>query len=282
MQTLKGKVAVVTGASRGAGKGIALELGEAGATVYVTGRSITGYPTSEELPHLTIDETAREVTARGGQGVAIGCDHNKDEDVKAVFARVKEEQGKLDILVNNVWSGYENMEKFSSFFWEQPLWRWDSMFSSIRAHFAASQHAVPLMMASDRGLIVGTTFWDDDKFHGNVPYYMSKMNVKLMAYGMAENLRDSNIASIALSLGWIRTEKLKMECNIDDYNYKEFMKFKKTESTHYAGRAIISLYHDINVMTKSGGIYTTGALASEYGFTDLDGSQPLPYRRGQH
>lgn len=282
MQSLKGKIAVVTGASRGAGRGIALELGEAGATVYITGRSVTGNPTRGDLPQFTIEDAANEVTTRGGQGVAIRCDHNNDEEVKAVFERIKEEQGKLDILVNNVWSGYENMDKFSSVFWEQPLWRWDSMFSSIRSHFVTSQLAVPLMMANGKGLIVGTTFCDGDKFHGNVPYFMSKMNVKLMAYGMSENLRDNNIASIALSLGWIRTEILKKECNIDDYNYKEFEKFKRTESTHYAGRAIIALDSDDSVMTKSGGIYTTGSLASEYGFTDLDGTQPVPFQRGQH
>jgi NAD(P)-dependent dehydrogenase (short-subunit alcohol dehydrogenase family) len=249
MPSLKGKIALVTGASRGAGRGIALELGEAGATVYITGRSTRGNPTRADLPQLTIDDTASEVSARGGQGIPIRCDHNHDEEVKEMFQRIKEEQGKLDILVNNVWSGYENMDNFNSVFWEQPLWRWNSMFFSIRSHFVTSQLAVPLMLANGKGLIVGTTFCDGDRYHGNVPYYMSKMNVKLMAYGMAENLRDNNIASIALSLGWIRTEILKKECNIDDYNYKQFDKFKRTESTHYAGRAIIALASDDNVMT---------------------------------
>ena len=141
---MKGKVAVVTGASRGGGRGIALALGEAGATVYVTGRSTRRAPTRADLPGTTIEDTAEQVTARGGAGIPVRCDHTDDAQVTALFERVQSEHDRLDILVNNVWGGYENYDPatFDAPFWEQPLWRWDRMFTAgVRAHFAASRLA---------------------------------------------------------------------------------------------------------------------------------------------
>src|SRR3954452_4123024 len=155
MSVLRGKVVVVTGGSRGVGKGIALALGEAGATVYVTGRSDTG-GTTERLPG-PVRETAAAVTRRGGQGVAVRCDHTADSEVEALFARVAQEQGRLDLLINNVWGGYEqhDLERFVAPFWEQPLRHWAGMFEAgVRAHLVATRLAVPLMLPHRRGLVV--------------------------------------------------------------------------------------------------------------------------------
>src|SRR5213595_1631184 len=190
MAALRGKVAVVTGASRGVGKGIALALGEAAATVYVTGRSVDA-GTTEGLPG-TIRETADAVTHRGGQGIAVRCDHTADAEVEALFARVKREQGRLDLLVNNAWGGYEqhDLSRFVAPFWEQPLRHWSGMFEAgVRAHLVASRLAVPLMFSAGRGLIVHTTAWDRDKYLGNLFYDVAKAAVNRMAFGMARELR---------------------------------------------------------------------------------------------
>src|SRR5687768_12816181 len=160
MAGLNDVVALVTGASRGAGRAIAAELGAAGATVYVTGRSVSGGPTTDNVPG-TIDETARVVTEAGGHGIALRCDHTVDEDVESLFTRIRREHGRLDILINNVWGGYENSECRPLPlvpFWEQSPHQWHSMFTAgVRAHLMASRLAVPLMLPQRRGLIVSTT-----------------------------------------------------------------------------------------------------------------------------
>src|SRR5688572_2751738 len=160
MTQLKNAVALVTGASRGAGRGIALELGGAGATVYVTGRSVSGGPTTDNVPG-TIDESAREVTDRGGHGIAVRCDHTIDREVEALFDRIRHDHSRLDILVNNVWGGYEDRQCRPLPrvpFWEQSLDQWEGMFvAGVRAHLVASRLAVPLMLSQRRGLIVSTT-----------------------------------------------------------------------------------------------------------------------------
>ena len=160
MQKLRNKVAVVTGASRGGGRGIALELGRAGATVYVTGRSARGGSTTANLPE-TVDETAETINALGGVGIAVYCDHAQDADVEWLFERVKRERGRLDILVNNAWGGYENYisdESFEAPFWEQPLSRWDKMLTiGLRSHMVTTRLALPLMLPQGKGLVVNTT-----------------------------------------------------------------------------------------------------------------------------
>jgi NAD(P)-dependent dehydrogenase (short-subunit alcohol dehydrogenase family) len=270
---LRGRVAVITGASRGVGKGIALALGEAGATVYVTARSDAG-GTTEGLPG-TVRHTADAVTQRGGQGVAVRCDHTADEEVEALFARVKQEQGRLDVLVNNVWGGYEHFDwsRFTAPFWEQPLGHWSGMFEAgLRAHLVATRLAVPLMIPHRRGLIVHTTAWDRDKYLGNLFYDLAKAAVNRLAFGMARELGPHQVAVVALAPGFVGTERL----------LAAFAAAGRApgslESPEYAGRAVAALAGDADVMAKSGRVLTAGHLAQEYGFTDVDGRQWPPFQ----
>lgn len=279
MPNLKGKIAIVTGASRNAGRGIALVLGEAGTTVYVTGRSVrSDKPTTNYAPG-NIDETAEMVTARVGVGIPVRCDHTVDAEVEALFERVEQEQGRLDILVNNVWGGYEDMEGWLDSFWEQPLWRWEKMFSAgARSHYTGSHFAVPLMLPNGQGLIVNTTFWDRGKCLPNLFYDLAKTTINRMAYVMALELREHNIAAVALSPGWLRTEFILREYKTDDLNAHKIPALRQSESTQYIGRAVVALAADPNVMEKSGRILTVCDLAREYGFTDVDGRQPPAFR----
>jgi NAD(P)-dependent dehydrogenase (short-subunit alcohol dehydrogenase family) len=281
MYQLEGKVAIVTGASRGGGRGIALALGEQGATVYVTGRSTRGASTRPDLLDTTIEDTAEQVTARGGVGIPVQCDHAADDQVEALFERVRREQPQLDILVNNVWGGYENHddETFEVPFWRQPVWRWDKMFTAgVRAHFVASRQAAPLMMSRQQGLIVLTTAWDRGKYLGNVPYYVAKAAVNRMAYGMALELRPYNIAVAALAPGWMRTEAVLQHFRTDEQHWQEVPELHDTESTEYIGRAVVALATDPNYMQRSGETLMVGHLAREYGFTDVDGRQVPVFR----
>jgi NAD(P)-dependent dehydrogenase (short-subunit alcohol dehydrogenase family) len=281
MQQLKGKVAVVTGASRGGGRGIAVVLGEAGATVYVTGRSTRGDSTRPDLPGTTIEDTTEQITARGGVGIAVQCDHTADDQVEALFERLKQEQGRLDILVNNVWGGYENYDDatFDVPFWKQPLWRWDKMFTAgVRAHFTASRLAAPLMMSRRQGLIVNTTARDRGKYLGSVPYFVAKTAVNRLAYGMALELRAYNVAVVALAPGWMRTEDVLLHFRTDERHWREVPELCDTESTEYVGRAVAALATAPNVMERSGNTIMVGDLAREYGFTDIDGRQVPPFR----
>jgi NAD(P)-dependent dehydrogenase (short-subunit alcohol dehydrogenase family) len=270
---LRGRVAIVTGASRGVGKGIALALGEAGATVYVTGRSDAG-GTTEGLPG-TVRETADAVTQRGGQGVPVRCDHTADAEVEALFSRVTQEHGRLDLLVNNVWGGYEQHDgrRFVAPFWEQPLRHWSGMFESgVRAHLVATRSAVPLMLANGRGLIVHTTAWDRDRYLGNLFYDVAKAAVNRMAFGMARELRPHHVAVVALAPGFVRTERV-LAAFAGAGRVPENL-----ESPEYVGRAVVALAGDANVLARSGRVLTAGQLAAEYGFTDVDGRQWPPFQ----
>jgi NAD(P)-dependent dehydrogenase (short-subunit alcohol dehydrogenase family) len=278
-------IAIVTGSSRGAGRGIALALGAAGATVYVTGRSVRGSPTTENLPG-TIDETAELVTARGGKGIAVRCDHTIDSYVEALFARVGKEQGGLDLLVNNAWGGYEhhNYRAFGAPLVEQPLRHWDGMFTSgVRAALVASRAAIALMAPQlggsptnqqHRGLIVNITAWDRDKFLVNVFYDVAKHAINRMTFGIARDVRQHNIAVVALAPGFMRTERVAGA--FEAAGNKDYLKF--TESPEYVGRAVVAIANDKNVMEKSGKVFAVGDLAEEYGFTDVDGRRVPPFR----
>ena len=273
MSKLRGRVAVVTGASRGVGKGIALALGEAGATVYVTGRSDSG-GTTEGLPG-TVRETADAVTQRGGHGISVRCDHTADAEVEALFARVAQEQGRLDVLVNNVWGGYEqhDLARFVAPFWEQPLRHWSGMFEAgVRAHLVATRLAVPLMLPHRRGLIVHTTAWDRNKYLGNLFYDVAKAAVNRLAFGMARELEPHQVAVVALAPGFVGIERVLAAFATAGRAPPDL------ESPAYIGRAVVALAADGNILARSGRVLTVGQLGTEYAFTDVDGRQWPPFQ----
>lgn len=256
MRKLEGKIALVTGASRGVGKGIALELAEAGATVYITGRS------EQDMEYLR------------GKGTAIKCDHRDDEQVRNLFGWISAEHGKLDVLVNNVWGGYENMMENGQFtwsrpFWQQPIWRWDSMFEAgVRAHYVASQLAAQLMVPRQSGLIVNISFWAAQKHVGNVAYGVSKAATDKMTADMAHELRAHNVAVVSLYPGLVRTEKV-MEA-------AQWLDLSNSESPQFIGRTVAALASDEKVMDKSGSVQIAASSAKEFGFVDVDGKSPRP------
>ncbi len=256
------RVALVTGASRGCGKGVAVVLGEHGWTVYLTGRSVRGRPTTLGRPG-TIDDTAEEVTARGGNGIAIQCDHTDDEQVKGAFDRIGAEQGQLDLLVNNAWSGYEITPDSSLAFWDIEWRHWDLMFSGgLRAAAFASRLAAPMMIQAGRGLIVNIT-WVLDRPHGHAFYEVVKNGTNKLTEQMADDLRPHGVACLALSPGFMRLERMNLTPE----------EAAMTESAEFAGRAVAALAADSEVLAKSGQVFTTPRLAREYGFTDIDGTK---------
>ena len=273
MAKLNGKVAVVTGASRGVGKGIAVGLGEVGATVYVTGRT-TQEGTDVEKLGGTVFSTAEEVTAAGGKGIAVACDHRDDAQVEKLFQRVKEERGQLDILVNNAWGGYERMEHDREFtwlkpFWEQPIWRWNAMFDGgVRAAFVASAFAARMMVEQQHGLIVNISFWAAQKYLANVEYGAAKAAVDKMTADMAHEAEKFNIAVISLYPGLVRTESV--------LRAAEYFDLSNSESPQFTGRVIAALANDPDIMSKTGKVWIGAALAEEYGIMDIDGKYPRP------
>jgi NAD(P)-dependent dehydrogenase (short-subunit alcohol dehydrogenase family) len=281
MIDLRDKVALVTGASRGAGRGIARELGAAGATVYVSGRSVGSEAVTRDVEG-TIDETAREVTARGGRGIAVRCDHTVDADVDSLFRRIRDDHGRVDLLVNNVWGGYESMDGPLPRvpFWEQSLSQWEGMFTAgVRAHLAASRLAVPLMLPHGRGLIVTTTAkLDVLPYLRNLFYDLAKNTVARLTWAMAQELGEHGIAAMAVAPGFVRTERVVQAFRkagaMDALNGPG----GPQETPAYVGRAVVALAADPQVMAKSGEVLEVGALAREYGFTDVDGTQPSPFR----
>ncbi|MEW5872870.1 MAG: SDR family NAD(P)-dependent oxidoreductase [Chloroflexota bacterium] len=271
MKALQGKIALVTGASRGVGKGIALGLGEAGAVVYLTGRTIEEGKSAANLPG-NIYQTADEVTQLGGVGIAVPCDHRNDDQVQAVFERIRAEQNRLDILVNNVWGGYEHYTDGTEFwkeegFWDVPVSRWDAMFQAgVRAHYVASVFAAPLMIAQKSGLIVNISFFAAQRNDRGVAYGVAKAASDRMAACMAHELKEHHVTALSLYPGLVRTESV-LKADFDLSN---------SESPQFIGRAIAALAADPDVASKSGQIVVAAALAQEYGFTDIDGKQPRP------
>jgi NAD(P)-dependent dehydrogenase (short-subunit alcohol dehydrogenase family) len=290
MPTLENRIAVVTGASRGAGRGCAIELGAAGATVYVTGRSRRDRPASgydrlqalSDLPRVpgSIDETADEVVRAGGRAVAVECDHTDAGQVEALFERVRRDHGRLDLLVNNAWGGHESFDGvFDAPFWERPMIHWDTMFDrGVRNHLLASRLAAPLLIERRAGLIVTTTFWDRDRYmNGNLFYDLAKATMTRLAFAMAQELRPHGVASVAVSPGWMRTEFVLAGHRTDEAHWQAQPSLARTESPRYLGRAIVALASDPQVMERTGQVLRVGDLARAYGFTDVDGRVPPPF-----
>ena len=274
MKPLEGKIALVTGASRGVGKGIALGLGEAGATVYVTGRTEQEGRAALPLPG-TIHQTADEVTALGGRGIVLRCDHTDDAQTQAVFDQIAREQdGRLDVLVNNVWGGYAHFNDGTEFwtekgFWDAPLSRWDTMFAAgVRAHYVCSALAAPRMIARRSGLIVTISFHAAQKHDMGVAYGAAKAADDHMARCLAHELRPHNVAAVSLYPGLVRTESV-LKADFDLSN---------SESPQFTGRAVAALAADPNVLEKSGRVFVNADLADEYGFDDIDGARPTSSR----
>jgi NAD(P)-dependent dehydrogenase (short-subunit alcohol dehydrogenase family) len=276
MPNLSGSVALVTGASRGVGKGVALGLGEAGATVYITGRTVEKGQGAVRLPG-TIHQTAAEVEQLGGRCVAVRCDHRDDEQVRALFAQITDEHGRLDVLVNNVWGGYEHFNDGTEFwnergFWTAPIERWDKMFQAgVRAHYVASALAAPLMIARRSGLIVNISFFAAGRDDAGVAYGVAKAADDRMAASMAHELREHGVAAVALYPGLVRTESVLAA--------GDFFDLSNSESPQFIGRAVAALAADSEVIRKSGQVLVAAEVALEYGFTDVDGRQPASIRK---
>jgi dehydrogenase/reductase SDR family protein 1 len=260
---LAGQIALVTGASRGIGRGVAQALADAGATVYATGRSIA----DAALP---------------GTVIRIACDHTDDEQVAAVFDRIAADGGRLHVLVNAVWGGYERMMENGQFtwplpFWEQPLWRWDAMMNAgVRAAYVASRHAARMMLSAERalpptassGLIVHLSHWAAQKHQSNVAYGVSKAATDKMAAHMAHDLRPHRITSVSLYPGLVRTESV--------MQFAAYLDLGNSESPQFTGRVIAALAGDPDVHRFAGQCLVVAALAADYGITDIDGRQPRP------
>lgn len=265
MGALVGKVALVTGASRGVGKGIALGLGEQGATVYVTGRTESGGPAPTSLPG-TVQETADEITAIGGTGVAIACDHRDDEQTRRAVQQVVTDAGRLDVLVNNVWGGYEYFWDGTPFwdeagFWTQPIERWDAAFQAgVRAHYVTTVAAAPAMVAAGSGLIVNVSSDGAEKTDTGVAYGAAKAATDHMIACMAQELREHGVTAVSLYPGLVRTESVLRAADHFDLT--------DSESPLFVGRVVAALAGDPESNRHTGKVVRTSHLAQEYGVTD--------------
>lgn len=277
MKPLEGRIALVAGATRGAGRGIAMMLGEAGATVYCTGRSVRGRPATGDRPE-TIEETAERVDALGGRGIAVRVDHSVEAEVEALCERIRREQGHLDVLVNDIWGGDELLEMGPPF-WEQSPAKGRLMFErGVFTHIVTSRYAVPLMLKQERGLIVEITDGDFFGYRGSIAYDLAKMAVIRLAFGMAWELRRTKVTALAVTPGYLRSEAMLERFGVTEANWRDGAakdpNFLASESPAYVGRAVAALAADPEVGKKAGRVFSSWGLAREYGVTDLDGRQP--------
>jgi NAD(P)-dependent dehydrogenase (short-subunit alcohol dehydrogenase family) len=283
-QPLAGQVALVAGGTRGAGRGIAVELGAAGATVYVTGRSTRAGRSDMGRPE-TIEETAELVTARGGTGIAVRCDHSVPDEVRALVERIAAEQdGRLDVLVNDIWGGDELMD-FT------PLWKHDLddgltlLRRAVETHIITSHFALPLMVGRGRGLVVEITDGDEatiaqfpDGYRGALFYDLAKHSVIRLARAQGAELRRHGVAAVALTPGFLRSEGVLDHFGVTEATWRDAIAqdehFAFSETPAFIGRAVVALAADPEIMARTCGSYATWDLAREYGFTDADGSRP--------
>lgn len=276
---LKGKVALVAGATRGAGRGIAAMLGEAGATVWCTGRSSTGYPPTGVYAGRpeTIEETAALVTLKGGKGIAVRVDHLVEAEVEALIARIRKESKRLDILVNDI---SEGMQHEWTNFWKVDLEKgFQGLRNGVLTHLITARCAVPLMIKSGRGgLIVEITDGDFLGYRAQLFYDLVKTNVNRLAYIMGEELHDKGIAAVAVTPGYLRSEMVLDHHKVTEANWRDAAKkdelFGDSETPFFVGRAVACLAADPERMSKSGGVFGSWTLAQQYGFTDVDGRSP--------
>ena len=283
--SLEGKVALVAGGTRGAGRGIAVELGAAGATVYVTGRSSRGKRSEYDRPE-TIEETAALVDGAGGRGVPVRVDHLVPEEVRALVGRIGEEQGRLDVLVNDVWGGERLFE------WDAPVWE-HSLGNGLRmlrlaidTHIITSHFALPLLIRNEGGLVVemtdGTAEYNEKNYRNSLFYDLAKTSVIRLAWAQAEELAPHGCAAVALTPGWLRSEMMLENFGVGEANWRDATArephFAISETPRYVGRAAAHLAADPDVTRWNGRSLSSGGLAREYGFTDLDGSRPDAWR----
>lgn len=267
-------VVLVTGGSRGIGRGIALALLAEGATVHVTGRTMTE---AEARVHPqgsgSLEGLKAEAESLPGHLVVYRCDHGVDAQTEAIVEQVGS-SGRLDIIVNNAWPGYEHMVEEGEFtwvqpFWQQPTWRWNAMIDvGLRSAFVTSKAAAPIMVANKRGLIINISFWAAELFNGNAIYGVAKAAANKMASDFAHDLRPHDVAALALYPGLVRTEAVMRAA--------EFFNLSNSESPQFIGRVVSGLWNDPELMEKSGKVHVAAQLAQEYGLSDIDGFKPRP------
>jgi NAD(P)-dependent dehydrogenase (short-subunit alcohol dehydrogenase family) len=283
--TLNGKVALVAGATRGAGRAVAVALGAEGATVYVTGRSTREQRSEIDRPE-TIEETAELVTAAGGEGIAVRVDHLEADQVRALVERIDAEQGRLDVLVNDIWGGE------SLFSWDQRLWE-HSLDKGMRilrlaidTHIITSHYALPLLIRSPGGLVVemtdGTAQYNAENYRISFFYDLAKTSVNRMAFAQAKELAPYGGTAVSLTPGWMRSEMMLDVYRVTEANWRDALAtqphFAISETPTYVGRAVAALAADPEVGRWNGQSLSSGGLARVYGFTDVDGSRPDAWR----
>ncbi|MFI6004142.1 SDR family oxidoreductase [Streptomyces sp. NPDC051366] len=284
-RTLEGKVALVAGATRGAGRGIAVQLGAQGATVYVTGRSTRGSRSEYDRPE-TVEETAELVTAAGGQGIAVVADHLVPAQVEALVGRIDAEQGRLDVLVNDIWGG-EQLFEWDSTVWEHDLDNGLRMLRlAVDTHAVTSHFALPLMLREPGGLVVemtdGTADYNASNYRVSFFYDLAKSAVLRMAFALGHELGTRGATAVALTPGWLRSEMMLDNFGVTEANWRAALEkvphFAISETPSYVGRAVAALAADPEVSRWNGQSLSSGQLARVYGFTDLDGSRPDAWR----
>lgn len=282
---LAGRVALVAGATRGAGRGIAVELGAAGATVYVTGRSTRARRSEYDRPE-TIEDTADLVTEAGGHGIAVPADHLDPGQVARLVDRIASEQARLDVLVNDIWGGETLFE------WDSPVWEHDLdkglrlLRLAVETHAITSHHALPLLLRRPGGLVVEVTDGTDDynrvHYRNSFFYDLAKASVLRMAFSLGHELGPRGATAVALTPGWLRSEIMLDHFGVREENWRDALDrvphFAISETPRYVGRAVTALAGDPGVARFNGRSLSSGGAAQEYGFTDLDGSRPDAWR----
>lgn len=283
--TLEGKVALVAGGTRGAGRGIAVELGAAGATVYVTGRT-THERQSEYARPETIEETAELVTSSGGKGIAVRVDHLVADEVQRLVERIREEQGRLDVLVNDIWGGEKLFE------WNKPVWEHNlqnglrMLRLGIDTHLITAHYALPLLIERPGGLLVevtdGTAEYNADHYRLSPFYDLAKVSVNRLAWAHAKDLAPHGATSVCVTPGWLRSEMMLEAFGVTEENWRDatarIPHFVISETPRFVGRAVAALASDPDRSRWNGQSLSSGGLAQVYGFTDLDGSRPDAWR----